>query len=275
MLIWLVSAFAFTFALGAYLSRKGFDRHEQYQGIGAALLATGCGAIGIYIARDLPSRQIITESSTPAFSKVAVEPDAHPIPNLDVSMEKIAEKPVVPEPVLKWAKLKEKNYDIQNQKVFSLSSTSKLANYSGEFLNKYNKTVIGIEAVITVRNCGRVGGDRKSCPIESGPHLRKMTEVVIQPHQSTSIGTTVAIIGKPEYHVLDVDLKRVVYFDGDWFKDKELTASNDFNSLYNIAASDVDLTPTCGAGHNINTAPSRTKDVRDAGLFDKPAVRHC
>jgi hypothetical protein len=275
MIIWIAIGLIFTGSINFYCLRKGFERHEQYKAVAASLLATACGAFGISIIPDFQSRPVSVEQPYRAASEVFIDPEAQPTQELATRNGSVIEKDAAKLPSLKWVKLKDKNYNITNKQSFGYLSASKLAIYSSEFVNKIDKTVVGVELQITVRNCGHAGGNRKNCPIESGPHTRKVTEIVIKPHQSSEIAAKVPIIGNPEHYLLGISLKRVAYFEGALTKEMELRASNEANSIDNIPSSNVDLTPTCGAGGMHNTKPSRSDGVVEAALANKPIEHRC
>jgi hypothetical protein len=272
MIIWIAIGLIFTGAINFYCLRKGFDRQVQYKAVAASLLATALNAFGIHIIQDFHSYPTVVEQPYKAASVGFTDPEVEPSQETETKNGKLIQKVVAALPPLKWVKLKDKNYDMTNKERFGYSYLSKIATYSSEFVNKTDKTVVGVELHITVRNCKHAGGNRNHCAIESGPHKIKVTDIVIKPHQSSNIAAKVPIIGDPEHYALGIGLKKVAYFDGVLTKEMELLALNGANSLDDIPASNIDLTPTCGAGHKLNNPPSATNGVVEADLG---TAHHC
>jgi hypothetical protein len=275
MIVWTTIGLILTAAVYFYCGYKGFERHEQYKAVAATLLATGCGALGIFITNDLLAQQALKESQQPALSVAVVEPQPQSNKIIGSNKQSIIEKVIADLPPLKWVRMKEKNFDTANAQFFGYFDTSKTAIFRVELLNKHKNTVVGIKYKLTVRNCGHAGGNRKNCPIESGPRVIQAFEPVGHTNEWFNISTKVELKGPPENHVIDYDFTKVAYFEDQLPKNKELLASkvSDPNEL--IAENMIDFTATCGGGKGINAPSKSSNGVVKAEISGKTQAHSC
>lgn len=227
MLIWLASALAITGIIGVY-SRKKSEKGDIYQVIAACLSATVFGTAGIEFLEYAPSQKNIDIASRAKLSKIMAESTftaSQPITIVEEPKEyKNDYKPIN----LQWSKISEIKYDLIATNIFTQTKTSPFISYRSEFMNKTDKIIVGIELEVLARNCGHIGGTRKNCPIERGPTVDQITNILIPPNQHLPIGTYATIDGEAGNYEMEVSVKRVAYYTGAWPRNGSLIASSDY-----------------------------------------------